>query len=225
LHKLWLGALVLIDLVAYTLSGNLLLSWLCCSEGSYTGTHQDFYGADAFLHLVQGSKVWLCAPPETRSQFIQLFGCPEEEGHSKGVRVSLLTAAEQQFMLEHQIFMIEQHADDVVFMPGGWIHAVKNRTNTVAFGNSYIRPWKLNHTLDYILLVGWEIAVVRVNIRALFQRVFQQEASIVQMGVTKTSLDAVRARCIRTRSLARLIPRLSANCAAFALAGLAGAIH
>jgi hypothetical protein len=175
---------------------------------------------------VQGNKVWLCAPPEKRAQFIQLFGSPEQDGHAKGVRVSLLTAAEQAFMLEHQIFMVEQHAEDVVFMPGGWIHAVKNRTDTIAFGNSYIRPWKLSLTLDYILLVGWEIAVARLNIRALFQRVFQQEALMGQMGVMKSSLDAVRARCIQHRSLAPLArPRpqavLLAASAASALAELA----
>lgn len=47
------------------------------------------------------SKVWLCAPREKREQLIQLFGCPEQDGHSKGIRVSLLTAAEQQFMMNH----------------------------------------------------------------------------------------------------------------------------
>jgi hypothetical protein len=125
-------------------------------------------------------------------------------------------------MMDHQIFMIEQHAGDVVFMPGGWVHAVKNRTNTVAFGNSYIRPWKLTHTLDHILLVGWETAVVRINIKVLFQRVFQCEALILQMGVTKASLDAIRARCTSTRAFARLLaPSSSASSVAETLTRLA----
>jgi hypothetical protein len=44
------------------------------TKDSYTQSHEDFFGFDGMLYLVEGRKVWVCGPPEQAAMFEQLIG-------------------------------------------------------------------------------------------------------------------------------------------------------
>jgi ribosomal protein L16 Arg81 hydroxylase len=120
----------------------------CATGGSYTAPHVDFYGADAFLHLVSGEKLWLLAPPEKEAEFLQLFQRPQ-----RGATIRL-SKADTLRMAQHRMRVIHQRAGEAVFVPGGWAHMVKNLSATVSFGNSYLRPWRLPALLAFVRQQG-----------------------------------------------------------------------
>ena len=137
------------------------------SRGSFTQSHVDFCGLDGYLQLLSGRKVWACAPPEHRAEFFTLFSSPARacrraadrdtgtvrhraRTHKRATMAfDHFTPAQLRLMHEHGYMFIEQHAGDVVYMPAGWPHAVRNRTRTLAVGCSYLRPWKLHFTLAH----------------------------------------------------------------------------
>ena len=149
------------------------------TRGSYTDVHYDFYGADAYLQLMEGVKVWYIAPPEKQTAFRQVF-----EG--KNVNVSKFTGEMTATLLDANVHAIVQHAGDVVFVPGGWLHCVKNLTATVAFGGSFLRAWKLPFTIDYLRTTQRELADTYVNWRGVFRTVQTGE-----WGVTQQELQEI----------------------------------
>lgn len=120
------------------------LQMLIGRRGSYTSAHQDWFGMDAYLHLLQGEKVWWLAPPQSQAAFHELF-------KGGNVNVSSITKEMTSKLVAMGACAIIQKAGDVVFMPGGWVHCVKNLADTVAFGASYLRAWKLPYLVQYLI--------------------------------------------------------------------------
>jgi hypothetical protein len=129
----------------------------------------DFYGADAYLYLVSGEKLWMMAPPEKLKEFNAMF---KQQNKAATIR---FTKAEKLYMRRHQIRVIHQHAGDVVFLSAGWPHMVKNLTDTVSFGNSYLRPWKIHNFFSFLQEYGLEQASRLVNVREVVRRWMDKE--------------------------------------------------
>ena len=128
------------------------LQMLIGRRGSYTSVHYDWFGMDGYIHLLEGRKVWWIAPPHSQAAFRAIL----EPGN---VNVSMLSGAMTSSLLSMGACAIVQQAGDVVFVPGGWVHCVKNLTDTVAFGGSYLRAWKLPYLIQYLISTTEEVAV------------------------------------------------------------------
>lgn len=111
---------------------------------SFTPVREDFYGADGWLELLEGMKVWVAAPPEFASELHALFG------EKSSLPFSHLNASQKAVILTHGFHLILQRPGELVYMPGGWPHAVKNLTPTISFGGSYLRAWRLQHLFRYL---------------------------------------------------------------------------
>jgi JmjC domain, hydroxylase len=144
----------------------------------------DFYGADAYIYLVSGEKLWIYAPPEKAKEFDAMFKRPHKAATIR------LTKAEKAYMQQHHIRVIHQRADEVVFLNGGWPHMVKNLTDTVAFGNSYVRPWKMDAFLRFLKQYGVEQASRLVNVIEVVQR-WADDRRRREWGVTPGEYEAV----------------------------------
>lgn len=160
------------------------------STGSSTSAHVDFMGADGFLQLVVGEKLWIIAPPEHHRLFFELF-------ERSALPFDRFPPATIQLMYENNFQLVHQRAGDIVYVPGGWPHAVKNRTMTVAFGCSYIRPWKLHRTLDFIemhLPTHESIDEYFVNVWGLFDSIKEGDWSITDKYRSEVVARAQKAR-------------------------------
>jgi ribosomal protein L16 Arg81 hydroxylase len=139
----------------------LLLVPSSCVGGSYTAPHLDFYGADAYVYLVSGEKLWILAPPEKVREFDAMF-----KNDQKAATIRF-TKEQKQYMLRHQIRVVHQKAGDIIFISGGWPHLVKNLTDTVSFGNSYLRPWRMEYFFDFLKMYGLDQAQTLVNVKGV----------------------------------------------------------
>lgn len=120
-----------------------MLGLLVASRGSFTGAHVDWYGCDAFMQLLEGEKLWYLAPPEKETEFRRLLQGGLDGAPSKAVQATCRSTKDREAFLLHSVQAVHQQAGDIIYVPGGWVHAVKNLTDTVSFGNSYLRGWKL----------------------------------------------------------------------------------
>lgn len=125
------------------LQDHRFLQMIIGSRGSYTAPHYDWFGMDAYLQLIEGEKIWWAAPPSSEPAFRRLF----DDTNVNVTRQSKEASDQLQAMGG---FAIHQRAGDMVFMPGGWIHCVKNLSYTVSFGGSYLRAWNLPLTIRYL---------------------------------------------------------------------------
>jgi hypothetical protein len=155
-----------------------------CSAGSYTAPHVDFYGTDAYLYLVSGEKLWLLAPPEETKAFMRLFKRDE-----RGATIRL-SKQERELMEQHHMSFIHQRAEDVVFVPAGWPHMVKNLSATVSFGNSYLRPWNMPRFLAFVKKQGLEDCASQLNVRGIIEAWLSDERQR-EWGVTREQAQHV----------------------------------
>jgi hypothetical protein len=154
--------------------------WPCplpCSAGSYTAPHVDFYGTDAYLYLVSGEKLWFLAPPEQTDEFMRLF---KRDDRGATIRLS---KEQKDCMEQHHMSFIHQRAGDVVFVPAGWPHMVKNLSATVSFGNSYLRPWNMPLFLAFVQEQGLEDCSSLLNVRGIIEAWMSDERQR-EWGVT-----------------------------------------
>lgn len=157
-----------------------------CSRagGSYTAPHIDFYGTDAYIYLVSGEKLWIVAPPEKTKEFNALF---KQDDKAAMIR---LTKEEKTYMKQHRIRVIHQRAGDVVYMAGGWPHLVKNLTATVAFGNSYLRPWKMHGFFAFLKEYGLEQAARLIDVVEVTRQWMDEERQR-EWGVTPSMVEEI----------------------------------
>jgi ribosomal protein L16 Arg81 hydroxylase len=130
-------------------------------------------------------KLWILAPGREKETFNELFGS------SQGVNVTKGNEQRTAKMVNHQFHCILQQPGDLVFIPGGWWHCVKNLTDTMGFGGSFLRPWCLSSTIEYAESVGPNIARSIFDIDAIFAQ-FAEE-STANLGIT----DKVKAEIIQ----------------------------
>ena len=178
---------------------SLLLLLLCVAiGGSYTAPHLDYYGADAFLYQVSGEKLWLCAPPDQKAAFDALL---RQRDKAAGAR---FTSTEKACMERHHIRAVHQRPGVAVYMPSGWPHAVKNLTDVVSFGNSYLRPWSFGALCAYLHRAGdLEVASRLVHVAGV-ARAWMDPQRQREWGITD---DARRAVSVKwARLLRRLQP-------------------
>jgi hypothetical protein len=145
-----------------------LLQMLIGSQGSFTAVHSDWYGADAYLQLQQGEKLWYLAPPEHEAAFRRLF---LGDHASKSVCVTVASKAHTDDLLRHGVHVVHQKAGDIIFVPGGWLHAVKNLSDTVAFGSNYLRGWKLPTLVRWARVQGASVGstTMPINLAGIFR--------------------------------------------------------
>lgn len=155
--------------------------------GSYTAPHVDFFGSDAYLYLVSGEKLWFLAPAEKEAEFDALF---KNEKHAATIR---LTKEQKVYMRQHRMRVIHQHAGEIVFVPGGWPHMVKNLSDTVSFGNSYLRPWKMHLFLEFVRRHGLTYASRLINAVGVI-RAWMDDDQQRKWGVTSDEVERVMKR-------------------------------
>jgi hypothetical protein len=149
------------------------------TRGSFTAAHTDYYGAEAYIYLVEGKKLWFMAPPESKDVFMK-------ELFKHNVPCSTPSKERTQAYKDAGIQAVIQNAGDTVFVPSGWVHCVKNLTDTIAIGHSYIRPWSLKHTLTYLEQQGEdeERAKSIFNIDGIFATVMEGNWGLFQEELT-----------------------------------------
>lgn len=145
-------------------------------RGSYTHPHTDWYGCDGYLHLLEGEKIWYLAPPQHHEPFYRIF-----EG--KNVNVTSHTADVHRELGEAQCHVVVQRAGDTIFVPGNWLHCVKNLSDTVAIGGSYLRAWKLPFLISWLRSTSLEIADLQFNWRGIIE--FVERTELVEFGITE----------------------------------------
>ena len=160
------------------------------ARGSYTSPHFDFFGMDGYLHLVEGEKLWWIAPPESEVAFRKLF---EREGTNVGVTKAKKDRTRR--LAAIQAVAIHQRPGDLVFVPGGWVHCVKNLTSTVGFGGAYLRAWKLTTTMVYLPGTSEDTSRI-LNWKAAFQRAYDEPT---KYGITPEEAESIK----RTEELNR----------------------
>ena len=131
------------------------------ARGSFDA-HLNFYGVDSYSHLVEGEKMWFLAPPEQRDAFVTLF-----ERHAP-LGSDLSTDARAVAFCAGGVMGMHQRAGELLYLPGGWVYAVQNLTQTVSFGASYLRAWNLALTLDYAQQRGAAQADEAINLEGVF---------------------------------------------------------
>jgi len=128
---------------------------------SCIGPRVEPYGADAYSYLVEGEKVWYISPPTNAAIFHTLF---EKNSSAHPPRSEL----EYQRLGVH---VVKQNEGDAIYIPGGWISLSQSvgATGTVAFGSSYLRPWKLATTIEDARTRKQSDVEYDINIRGIFK--------------------------------------------------------
>jgi hypothetical protein len=146
----------------------------------------DFFGTDAYLHLVSGEKLWFLAPPEHKAAFMRLF---KRDNRGATIRLS---KKQKKLMEQHNMSFIHQRAGDAVFVPAGWPHMVKNLSDTVSFGNSYLRPWNMPRFLAFVKhpKQGLEKCSRLLNVRGIIEA-WMSEQRQREWGVTPDQAEDV----------------------------------
>jgi len=190
---------------AHEHADHAMLQMLIGTYGSFTAVHSDWYGADAYLQLQQGEKLWYLAPPEHESAFRRLF---QGTKASKTVSVTSASKAHSDEMLRHGVHAVHQKAGDIIFVPGGWLHAVKNLTDTVAFGSNYLRGWKLPTLVRWAHKEGAasvDSATRPINVAGIF-RLLEQALSD-PFGVAADSKPKASIEAMQTAAEASTVAR------------------
>ena len=136
------------------------------------------------MQLLDGAKVWIYGPPESREAMETLF-------RNSALPVTNFSTADATAMLRHGIRCQLQQKGELIYMPGGWPHAVKNLTPTIAFGSSYLRAWHLNETfrwMDNHIHTAEDFDKFHIDLFPLLER----SRTTPYWGIDPTLLDAYR---------------------------------
>lgn len=157
------------------------------------------------------------APPEKQAEFDGLF---KREHRGATIR---LTEEEKAYMRLHRMRVIHQRADEAVFIPGGWPHMVKNLSDTVSFGNSYVRPWRMHLFLSFVRAEGLASASRLVNVIGIV-RAWLDDNQPREWGVTLEETRRIMqqwGRWIKTHVTPESTTRAEGSAAASPLSGAA----
>ena len=138
-------------------------------RGTHTNTHTDWYGADGAAQLMEGEKLWLMAPPHHAAAFNALF--PQTK-HFNLAPTNADPKVAERFEALYALSgscAVHQRTGDIIYVPGGWPHAVINLTDAVSIGWSYLRPWKLKGCLEWAREQGPEKTASVADLAAVFE--------------------------------------------------------
>lgn len=138
-------------------------------RATHTNTHTDWYGADGAAQLMEGEKLWLMAPPHHAAAFNTLFPQTKHFHLTTDADPLIKQRLEDLYALSGSC-AVHQRAGDIIYVPGGWPHAVINLTDAVSIGWSYLRPWKLKGCLEWAREQGEEKAASVVDLAAVFEK-------------------------------------------------------
>lgn len=164
---------------------------IVASRGSFTGANTGIYGCDEYMHLIEGERLWYLAPAEQLDLFRALFdGITADaepmpkQGAKKTVAVTKASKDHTKKLLENGVHAVHQKAGETIFIPGGWVRAIKNLSNTVTFGGYYLRAWNLRHTIAYSQLNPDD---QRIDLSSIFQALEADSSNsgICQVDVTQ----------------------------------------
>lgn len=130
---------------------------IVASRGSFVGANTGLYGCDECVHLREGELLWYLAPPDKLDEFRKLFDGNVKEAYTeaktittkKAVAVTKASTVHTALLVSHGVHAVHQKAGDTIDVPGGWVRAVKNLSDTVSFGSYYLRAWNLKHTIAF----------------------------------------------------------------------------
>jgi hypothetical protein len=165
----------------------VLRAWGACAGGAWTAPHVDFCGVDSTLYAVSGEKLWVLGPPESSAAFHALFTRPRATARIR------FDARERRAMEAHGIRVVHQRADELVYVPSGWVHMVKHLTDTVCFGHSYLRPWRMGELMQYAQRYGLDTARRCIHVAAVVRR-WSSAAWQAEWGLSHAYVEAVRKR-------------------------------
>lgn len=149
---------------------------------------------------MSGEKLWVIGPPESAIEFHRLFTDPRKTARIR------FSEQERECMAEHQIRVVHQRADEMVYVPAGWLHMVKHLTDTVSFGNSYLRPWRMGALLSYVRTHGAGTTRRSINLPELMRR-WESAWWQREWGLSHAQVNEVaQAWATQLRAIARMKP-------------------
>jgi hypothetical protein len=149
-----------------------------------THAHVDKLGVGAACFLAGGVKVWLIAPPERTKAFHALF--PD----SQCIPWADLGRPQwQETMTQQGVTLVVHRADELLWLPSGWPHAVFHVTRTTMISCSVVLPHSLPTLLSYVE-DGDDHS--QLDLPALMRALQSHPLSV---GVTQADADAAAKRC------------------------------
>ena len=121
---------------------------------SGTGIHIDPLGTSAWNAVVHGRKQWCIFPPNTPKAMVK--PCTGEGGSQRSEAISWFRYVYPKCLLsswpsEFRPFDFIQEAGEVVYVPGGWWHAVVNLDLSVAVTQNLVSPVTFHRVLPKTL--------------------------------------------------------------------------
>lgn len=109
-------------------------------KGTFTSMHTDFYGAQAWMYVAYGKKVWECYPPQySNILFDSLFN----------KYYNTRQDSPEQFPLAHlaEKFVGTIEAGDLIFVPAGWPHEVETLEQTFAISGVIVNDFQIEDSM------------------------------------------------------------------------------
>ncbi|KAL6309229.1 JmjC domain-containing histone demethylation protein 1 [Sparassis latifolia] len=100
--------------------------------GAWTDWHVDFAGSSVYYHILHGSKVfYFIRPTPSNLMAYEQWSGTEMQNHSwLGDLVD-------------EVFKVELHGGNTMFIPTGWIHAVYTPVDTLVFGGNFLHSYNV----------------------------------------------------------------------------------
>jgi ribosomal protein L16 Arg81 hydroxylase len=104
-------------------------------KDTWTRPHVDANGESSWFLLLEGYKVWILGRPEARQAFEDRF--PDAGTWPWASR----TTESHDFLQRTNSMMVLQRPGDILYIPYGWSHLVKNLCDTLTVGGFLLNGW------------------------------------------------------------------------------------
>jgi len=132
------------------------------TAGSYTDFHVDFGGSSVWYHVVRGCKMFLIAEPsaENFALYMQWMNSGQKQLSTFLPDMFIdkewneLTPVQRKKRRKptttSKVRLLEVHAGQTLFLPGGWIHAVYTPVDSLVFGGNFLHSFDIStHLMVY----------------------------------------------------------------------------
>lgn len=119
-----------------------------------TPAHVDSGMTSGFMFLLEGKKLWWFCPPDKKARkYFRNHFIPKGDANTpEYTATNALIHKIPKGAAKHKIQCILQRAGDLMFVPPGWMHAVRNLTYTIGVGDSFLTPRSLIHQRDFFAI-------------------------------------------------------------------------